>query len=123
MRTLAVPANWRHYEMVTGEVLAGVVLRLPSPGAQWGNRLFLETDDGVVAISATAKKGHTVLERKLQQHSIGPGDEIEITYRGMCRTQDGEREYRSYFVRRSSAARRVVAGSLFDGARRLDGRA
>jgi hypothetical protein len=57
------PARWR--ELVDGETLSGRVLRLPAPGAYAGNRLFLRTATEVIAVRATAKRGHSVLERLL----------------------------------------------------------
>ena len=89
---------WRRVELRDGEALVGTVVRMPRDGAFSGGSVFLERDDGeVVAIPATAKKGHTVLERLLREVSVG--DEVDITYRGRRPTEDGEREYRSYSLR------------------------
>ena len=84
------------HEMVEGERVEGVVLRLPAPGVPSGTRLFLETATGPIAIAATAKKGATVLERRLRDEAVGVGDTITVSYFGMRRTADGERSYRDF---------------------------
>jgi hypothetical protein len=91
-----LPARWRAHELAEGEWLEGVVVRKPTPGAFNGTRLFLDTDGGVLAIPATASRGHTVLERELA--AVKVGDRIRITYRGYRVTRDGERTYRDYRV-------------------------
>ena len=86
---------WRRVELRDGETLVGTVARLPRDGAFNGGSVFLELDDGeIVAIHATAKKGHTVLERLLGDVRVG--DRVAITYHGRRTTADGERSYRSY---------------------------
>jgi hypothetical protein len=92
-------ASWTVYELVDGERVEGVVVQIPKVGAANGNRLFLRRADGdTIAIDATAKRGHTVLERQLRELRVKPGNTISITYFGKCRTLDGEREYRNYSV-------------------------
>ena len=90
-------------ELEEGERIEGLVMRLPAPGAFCGNSLLLRTDDALVALPATAKKGHAVLERKLVQHEVRVGDWVAIRYPGRRRTQDGEREYRHYDVAKEPA--------------------
>jgi hypothetical protein len=90
----------RLHELIAGERVEGSVRRLPEPGAQLGNYLLLETADGVLALGATARKGHTVLERLLVDEGIAVGDDVAITFRGKRRTVDGEHEYRHYELER-----------------------
>jgi len=87
-------ARW--HELVEGETVEGTVVRLPMWGADAGTRLFLDTDDEVISIPATAGKGHTVLERLLSDERVRVGDGVTITYVGKRRTADGERTYRDY---------------------------
>jgi hypothetical protein len=71
-----------------------MVQRLPTPRARLGTRLFIGTPGGVLAIPATAKRGHTVLERELK--TVKVGDHIAVTFHGFRVTRDGERTYRDY---------------------------
>jgi hypothetical protein len=88
---------WRNAELREGERVVGAVVRLPRGGTFNGGSVFLEVDGEVIALPASAKKGHTVLERRL---SIArPGDEVEITFEGWRATADGERRYRHYGLR------------------------
>jgi hypothetical protein len=101
---------WRNAELREGERIVGAVVRLPRGGTFNGGSVFLELDGGeVVALPASAKKGHTVLERRL---SIArAGDAVEITFEGWRATADGERRYRSYGLRilsRSAATREAA---------------
>lgn len=89
---------WSAHDLAEGESITGVVLRKPTPTAFNGSRLFLGTSDEVIGIHATAKSGHTVLERELQD--IEHGDRVTITYHGKRLTGDGEREYRFYKLER-----------------------
>lgn len=87
-----------NYELQPNETVAGRIARLPRPGKPRGNALFLELPDSeVVALPATAKKGHSVLARELGRFK--KGDSIEIAYYGKKPTVDGERSYRLYEVR------------------------
>ncbi len=88
--------HWRAHELVEGESISGVVLRLPTPGAFNGRRVFIATPEDVVGLHATAKTGHTVLERELEH--VRPGDRVTITNHGWRDTADGERSYRDYMV-------------------------
>ena len=88
---------WRSHELLEGERIEGQVVRLPAPGVFNGNKLFLRQPSGeVIAIPATADRGHTVLERRLHDLAISPGDWISIRYAGKRSTADGERTYRFY---------------------------
>ena len=88
---------WRSHELLEGERIEGQVVRLPAPGVFNGNKLFLRQPSGeVIAIPATADRGHTVLERSLHDLAISPGDWISIRYAGKRSTADGERTYRFY---------------------------
>ena len=78
----------RRYELIPGEIISGRVVRLPAAGVYHGNRLFVETAGGYLAVPATAKAGWTLLERALAQQ------QISITYAGMRPTIDDERTYR-----------------------------
>ncbi len=83
-----------------GEVVEGVVLRLPQPGAPRGTRLLLALDDGHQReLYATASKGAAVLARLLQDHRIAVGDRIQIACLGWRCTRDGQRRYRAFQVR------------------------
>lgn len=96
---LRLLGGWRaRDEMDEGQTLTGAVLRLPTPNAFNGNRLFLNTEDGVVGLRATARSGHTVLERELESLRVRVGDRISILYLGKRPTFDGKREYRLYEV-------------------------
>ncbi len=95
-----VGSDWRHHTLESGESVSGEVLRLPVAGAFEGNRLFLQTQDGVIAIQATASRGHTLLERALSAKGIEVGDQIQVEFSGWAETQDGERRYRFEEVRR-----------------------
>lgn len=86
--------------MYEGEILEGTVMRLPTPGTRNGNRAFIFTNDGLLGIPATARKGHSVLERELPELEVRVGDDVVITYNGMRNTADGERRYRHYTVER-----------------------
>jgi hypothetical protein len=90
--------QWSARDLNEGESITGTVLRLPTPGAFNGSRLFIGMPDEVVGITATAKSGHTLLERGLRHVAVG--DKITITYRGKRVTVDGERSYRHYEVER-----------------------
>lgn len=89
--------DFARYELVEGEVVSGRVVRLPAPGEHQGNRLFLRRADGVLlAIPATASKGHAVLNRALE--GVSKGDEIQIRFLGWRDTLNGERRYRLHEV-------------------------
>src|ERR1700735_557967 len=82
-----------------GQLVEGIVLRLPGRGIHSGNRLFLETDSGEkVCLPATARAGWAVLERTLARDGVAPGDRIAICFREWCQTSDGERHYRNVSV-------------------------
>jgi hypothetical protein len=90
------PPPARRLELVDGERVEGVVVRLPMWNADSGTRLFLATTRETVSIPATASKGHTVLAKLLEEQRVAIGDHLTITYLGKCTTADGERQYRSY---------------------------
>jgi hypothetical protein len=93
------PDTWAAYELSEGERVTGCVERMPTAGAFNGTRLFLRLTDGrVIAIPATASKGHTVLARRLQELCVSADDRITITYFGKRQTVNGDREYRCYEV-------------------------
>jgi hypothetical protein len=96
----AIKRDWAVHELIAGERVRGTVRRLPRPGTKIGNYLLLDTDDGVIAIPATAKRGHTVLERLLTEEEIAVGDRIAVSFHGKRRTRDGQREYRHYELER-----------------------
>ncbi len=83
--------SWRLYELAEGESVAGEVVRLPERGAFNGSRLFLRRSDTgeVLAIRATAKVGHTVLEKKLVKMDIQVGDHVRVAFQGWAETGDG----------------------------------
>jgi hypothetical protein len=83
-------------ELAEGERLTGVVLRLPEAGAVDGNRLTLNTADGVASIPATGRRGWTVLERELSRVRVG--DTITVHFVGWREKHDGVR-YRLVHVR------------------------
>lgn len=91
--------QWRAHDLVVGESITGRVVRLPSPGALNGTRVFIATPDEVFGIHATAKHGATVLERELAH--VEHGDIVTITLHGWRSTLDGERRYRYFTVERS----------------------
>lgn len=85
---------WTFHELAEGERLAGVIVRLPDPGAFHGSKLFVRREDGVIAVYATAKRGRTILEFRLRELQVG--DRITLVYHGKRRTLDDQREYRAY---------------------------
>jgi hypothetical protein len=87
---------WRAHDLAEGESVTGRVVRLPKRGAFNGSRVFIATRAEIVGLHATAKTGHTVLERQLK--GIGVGDLITIINHGLRMTRDGERYYRHYEV-------------------------
>jgi len=119
--------KWVRYELDEGEVIQGFVFRKPQPRARWGTFLFLGTKNGVLAIAATAGRGHTVLERELAK--VRPGDYVTIEFAGWRETLDGERSYRDYHLNaqerapheepKRGAAHRVALGWLYGGAEKL----
>jgi hypothetical protein len=90
----ARPRCWRPYELPEHELISGVVVRMPTPGAFNGSRLFIDTGDQILALAATEKSGHSVLARDLARRSVRVGDEITIESRGFQKTLDGARSYR-----------------------------
>lgn len=90
--------QYRHDDLTEQEGFSGRVDRLPIPGAQNGNYLYLSNDLEKRALHATGKSGHTVLERKLQELGVRIGDRIQIVYLGKRPTVDLQREYRLYEV-------------------------
>lgn len=91
--------SWRVHELSEGQTLAGTVARLPEAGAFNGSRLFLRTSEGeVLAVRATAKSGHTMLENQLSRLSVTVGDEIAVTFAGWGTTEAGY-NIRNYQVR------------------------
>lgn len=97
---MTAPVTWqyRHDDLNEHECFSGIVDRLPMPGAPNGNSLYLSNEQEKRAIHATAKTGHTVLERKLAELCVRVGDRVQIVYLGKRPTADGEREYRLYEV-------------------------
>jgi hypothetical protein len=88
-------SSWRRIELNEGEAVAGEVVRLPEAGSFNGSRLFLKTQSGdVLALKATAKQGHTVLENRLKKLNIQVGDTIRVTFEGWGQTTDGGFPYR-----------------------------
>lgn len=81
-------------------MLEGIVERLPSAGGFHGRRLFVRVDSGaVLALVASAKLGHTVLERELAKQRIQVGDDIRVTFAGW-RKSAAEHQYRDYKIER-----------------------
>lgn len=93
-------APWRKVELTEGDEVSGTVVRLPEPGTYAGNRLFVDTEDGIVAFRATEKTGHSVLANEPERQNVGVGDRVHILLRGWKATQDGDRTYRRYQVRK-----------------------
>lgn len=87
---------WRAHDLAEGESITGRVLRKPTARAFNRSRVFIGTPNEVIGMHATAKTGHTVLERELQD--IDPGDRVTVTFLGWRTTTDGERSYRHYEV-------------------------
>jgi hypothetical protein len=90
------PPEARYVELIDGERIEGVVVRLPMWSAESGTRLFITTNGETVAIPATKAKGHTVLARLLEEQRVAVGDQVTIIFAGKRRTADGEREYGDY---------------------------
>jgi len=91
--------RWLKYTPIEGEVIDGTVLRLPSRHTFNGSRLFVRRDDNsTIGFPATAKTGHTLLERALREQQVHVGDHIVVRYFGKRTTADGERSYRFYRV-------------------------
>ena len=88
--------EWRAHQLEEGESISGMGLRLPTPESFNGRRVFIATPEEVVGVLATAKAGHTVLERELEH--VRPGDRVTIKNHGWRATADGERSYRDYTV-------------------------
>ena len=88
--------SYRQVELMEGETIVGVIERLPKENALGGNSLYLNTGAERISIHATAKRGHTVLERRLDELGVKVGDRISIHYTGKRSTANGEREYRHY---------------------------
>ena len=79
-------------DLAEGERLVGAVVRLPSPGAAHGNQLVLRIDGGGVrSITATAKRGWTVLHRELRNAQVEVGDTITVHFVRWDETADGRR--------------------------------
>ena len=89
---------WREHELDVNETLVARLLRKPTPDTFCGDLVFVGTPDEVIALKATAKTGHTLLERELKKVEIG--DMIEITLRGMKTIRNGDRQYRHCEVNR-----------------------
>jgi hypothetical protein len=68
------------YELPEGELLEGEVVRLPRRGAHHGTRLFIRTEQGVRAVAATSRRGHTILARELERQSIQEGDMVKVVW-------------------------------------------
>jgi hypothetical protein len=94
VHTVLVPAHSRWIDLREGDRLEGCVVRLPKRAAPAGTRLFLRSGNEVVAFSATANRGWTVLERALADQRVRVGDKIAVEFRGWKETTDGERRYR-----------------------------
>lgn len=91
-RPVAPQPSWR--ELAEGESVAGVVLRLPAPGAKWGTRVLLDVDGRHVELYASVSRGHAVLARDLDRQHVAVGDTIRIRSYGWRETRDTERRYR-----------------------------
>jgi hypothetical protein len=89
----------RVVELYAGQVVEGIVLRLPGRNIHAGTRLFLQTDTGeAICFPATARAGWAVLERALIRERVAPGDRVAIRFREWRQTADGERRYRDVDV-------------------------
>ena len=86
--------EWRNATLREGERVVGTVVRLPRGGTFNGGSVFLEVGGEVIGVPASARKGHTVLERLLS--AVCVGDVVEITFKGERVTADGGRRYRDY---------------------------
>jgi hypothetical protein len=102
MHKIAIPDyvfNARLVNLAEGQVIEGVVIRLPGPGIHSGTRLFVRTDSGdVICLPATARAGWAVLERALIREGVAQGDRIAVRFRAWRETKDGERRYRDVDV-------------------------
>jgi hypothetical protein len=86
----------RLVELHEGQVIEGVVLRLPGRAIHSGTRLFLQLDGGeIVCLPATSRAGWAVLERALSGERVVPGDRVAIRFREWRQTADGDRRYRN----------------------------
>jgi hypothetical protein len=90
------PPPARRVELIDGERIEGVVIRLPMWNAVSGTWLFLATASETVCIPASASKGHSVLTKLLSEQNVAVDDHVTVSYLGKQRTRDGEREYRDY---------------------------
>ena len=99
MNNVPLPAyvhRARLVELQEGQLVEGIVLRLPGRGIHSGTRLFLETDSGeAICVPATSRAGWAVLERGLLRERVAPGDRVAIRFREWRQTADGERRYRN----------------------------
>lgn len=75
-----------------------MILRKPTPAAFCGSFVFVGTPDEVIGMRATAKSGHSVLERELRRVKVG--DRVVITYFGKRPALGGSYLYRHYEVDR-----------------------
>jgi len=95
---LSIPSyvlNARLVNLAEGEVVEGLVVRLPGRGIHSGTRLFLQTEAGeTICLPATARVGWAVLERALLRERVALGDRIAVRFREWRQTADGERRYR-----------------------------
>jgi hypothetical protein len=90
----ARPRCWRPFELKPGDEITGGVLRMPVRGAFNGSKIFLDTGAEIVALAATEKVGHKVLERELGRKQVRVGQRVTIRHGGFRKTNDGQRRYR-----------------------------
>jgi len=99
---IRIPALTRRWRPEDGDahIVEGIVVRMPEPGAPAGNYILLRQGSGCeLSIAATARRGHTVLERELERQRVRVGDRLRVEFRGWAGGLDAPGHmYRLYAV-------------------------
>ena len=96
----------KRYTLAEGELLRGIVAKLPTPSEPFGCWLVLAVEGRYLALPAVARRGWTLLERALVEQEVALGDSVEIVFAGWRESSAGRR-YR--LVRVEVLARADVA--------------
>ena len=74
---------WKHYK--AGDSVAGIVVDILENMGEYGNRIYkIRTDDAFVAVW-----GSKDLDQKMDKLKVSAGMNIEITFNGLVRTDNG----------------------------------